>query len=161
MRSRRDGNNDRGKIIAPDGIQARRGAGANKMFVAESTTAENKKPERNHARSGFLLFYGRRPLVFIRLIPEKRAKRSSEFVGRDNMTEFCKNFDGLAVIDGDPDTDLLVARLRCGMWDCEYCARKNRAIWRAHIIDREPQQGIEANDFNLFEHHVTEFCHAP
>lgn len=48
---------------------------------------------------------------------------------------FCDRFDGLAVIDGDDDTEMLVARLRCGMWDCEYCAVKNRAIWRAHIID--------------------------
>lgn len=52
------------------------------------------------------------------------------------MKNFCENFDGLAVIDGDNDTEMLVARLRCGMWSCEYCANKNRMIWRAHIIDR-------------------------
>lgn len=57
------------------------------------------------------------------------------------MKEFCDRFDGLAVIDGDDDTEMLVARLRCGMWDCEYCATKNRTIWRAHIIDRVNKMG--------------------
>lgn len=51
------------------------------------------------------------------------------------MKVLCEAFDGLAVIDGDPDTEMPVVRLRCGMWSCEYCATKNRAIWRAHIID--------------------------
>src|ERR1044072_6889789 len=51
------------------------------------------------------------------------------------MSFSCENFRGLAVVDGDDDTPLLVARLRCKMWDCEYCATKNRSIWRAHIID--------------------------
>jgi len=54
---------------------------------------------------------------------------------------FCDRFDGLAVIDGDDDTEMLVARLRCGMWSCDYCANKNRMIWRAHIIDRVNKLG--------------------
>lgn len=33
----------------------------------------------------------------------------------------------------------LFTRLRCGSWSCEYCARKNRDIWRAHLIDRLPE----------------------
>ena len=53
----------------------------------------------------------------------------------------CPHFDGLAVMDGDPDTTMLVARLRCGMWSCESCAVKNRQIWRAHIIDRVNKMG--------------------
>lgn len=57
------------------------------------------------------------------------------------MKNFCENFDGLAVIDGDEDTEMLVARLRCGMWSCDYCANKNRMIWRAHIIDRVNKLG--------------------
>lgn len=59
------------------------------------------------------------------------------------MNSFCENFDGLAVIDGDDDTEMLVARLRCGMWSCDYCANKNRLIWRAHIIDRVNKIGGE------------------
>lgn len=53
----------------------------------------------------------------------------------------CKRFKGLAVTDGDDDTEMLVARLRCGQWDCDFCATKNRAIWRAHIIDRVNAMG--------------------
>lgn len=55
----------------------------------------------------------------------------------------CKNFKGLAVVDGDPDTEMLVARLRCKKWDCEFCAVKNRQIWRAHIIDTVNKMGGE------------------
>lgn len=53
----------------------------------------------------------------------------------------CKSFKGLAVADGDDDTEMLVARLRCGQWDCDFCASKNRAIWRAHIIDTVNRMG--------------------
>jgi len=59
------------------------------------------------------------------------------------LKNFCENFDGLAVIDGDNDTEMLIARLRCGMWSCDYCANKNRLIWRAHIIDRVNKLGGE------------------
>jgi len=33
----------------------------------------------------------------------------------------------------------LFTRLRCGQWSCEYCARKNRDIWRAHLLDTLPR----------------------
>jgi len=33
---------------------------------------------------------------------------------------------------------LLFTRLRCGQWSCEYCAQKNRDIWRAHLLDTLP-----------------------
>lgn len=49
------------------------------------------------------------------------------------MTNFCENFKGIAVSDNE--SALLVARLRCKQWDCEYCASKNRQIWRAHLLD--------------------------
>jgi len=64
----------------------------------------------------------------------------------------CKNFTGLAVVDGDPDTELLVARLRCKQWDCEFCAVKNRQIWRAHIIDRVNALGGDWLFFTITAH---------
>jgi len=47
----------------------------------------------------------------------------------------CKNFNGIATKDPSGDGNLKIARLRCKEWDCEYCARKNMSIWRAHIIE--------------------------
>jgi len=47
----------------------------------------------------------------------------------------CKKFTGIAVADGDIDREMLLARLRCKQWDCDYCAVQNRRVWRAHIID--------------------------
>lgn len=34
---------------------------------------------------------------------------------------------------------VLFTRLRCGQWSCEYCALKNRDIWRAHLLDTLPR----------------------
>ena len=48
----------------------------------------------------------------------------------------CSKFFGVVIKESDTNMDLLLARLRCKQWDCEFCARKNRAVWRAHIIDR-------------------------
>jgi len=34
---------------------------------------------------------------------------------------------------------VLFTRLRCKRWDCEYCAAKNQAIWRAFLHKRLPE----------------------
>lgn len=34
---------------------------------------------------------------------------------------------------------VLFTRLRCGQWSCDYCAAKNRDIWRAHLLDTLPR----------------------
>ena len=48
------------------------------------------------------------------------------------MTDFCENFSRIATAsDGNR---ILIARLRCKRWQCEFCATKNRSIWRAKII---------------------------
>lgn len=53
------------------------------------------------------------------------------------MKSHCKRFKALAVSNfKDTPQNLMVVPLRCRMWDCPYCAWKNRTIWRAHIIDR-------------------------
>ena len=52
------------------------------------------------------------------------------------MKTHCKNFSGIVVGTPQGTNDLLIARLRCKEWDCDFCAPINAAIWRAHIIDR-------------------------
>lgn len=80
-------------------------------------------------------------LVFIRVIPEFE-RSETELRGKNTMQKSsCKRFKGLAVTTADDDREMLVARLRCKQWDCEYCAVKNRQIWRAHIIDRVNAMG--------------------
>lgn len=39
---------------------------------------------------------------------------------------------------GRKDT-VLFTRLRCKMWDCDYCAAKNQAIWRAFLYSKMPE----------------------
>lgn len=46
----------------------------------------------------------------------------------------CPHFKALAVKQ-TTETKIPFIRLRCGMWTCEYCAEKNRSIWRARIIN--------------------------
>lgn len=51
-----------------------------------------------------------------------------------SIPKYCPNYHALAIKD-TTDTDIPFARLRCGMWTCEYCAEKNRLIWRARLIN--------------------------
>lgn len=51
------------------------------------------------------------------------------------MADYCENFKALAVQRFSEGMEKrVVAHLRCKMWTCEYCAAKNRAVWRAKII---------------------------
>lgn len=35
--------------------------------------------------------------------------------------------------------EAVAVRLRCKRWSCDYCAKKNAAIWRAHLKQRLPE----------------------
>lgn len=59
------------------------------------------------------------------------------------MKSHCKNFSGIVVGTPQGTNDLLISRLRCKEWDCDFCAPINAAIWRAHIIDRVNDLGGE------------------
>lgn len=49
------------------------------------------------------------------------------------MNWYCKRFKRIVVSYDDPQSNKL-ARARCKMWVCPYCANINRKRWRAHII---------------------------
>jgi len=54
---------------------------------------------------------------------------------------YCPNYTRVAWSSvGDRNA---CVRLRCGRWDCEFCAKKNAAIWRAHLIERLPDVSEE------------------
>lgn len=48
--------------------------------------------------------------------------------------QFCPNFSALAIDAKISGSKRMFARLRCKQWTCEYCAEKNRQIWRAKLI---------------------------
>lgn len=48
---------------------------------------------------------------------------------------FCPNFS-LVVWKKTGDNLYTMVRLRCKSWQCEYCAAKNRALWRSHLKKR-------------------------
>lgn len=50
------------------------------------------------------------------------------------MPQFCPNINMLAIADTPHDGQRGFIRLRCKMWTCEYCAKINRAMWRAKLI---------------------------
>ena len=52
--------------------------------------------------------------------------------------EFCPRYTGVAWTHHEPGKAMLT-RLRCGSWQCEYCARKNQSIWRAFLLNKMPQ----------------------
>lgn len=72
------------------------------------------------------------------------------------MPNYCKRFKSLAVANPkETPENLMVARLRCKMWDCEFCAKKNQSIWRAHIIDKINKLGGEWVFITLTAHRNT------
>jgi len=54
--------------------------------------------------------------------------------------EFCNRYPLVAWTHVDRRTALFT-RLRCGQWSCEYCAKKNQAIWRAFLHSRFDAMG--------------------
>lgn len=47
----------------------------------------------------------------------------------------CENFSGIISADDIERQVTYLANVRCKMWTCGFCAWKNAAVWRAHIID--------------------------
>ena len=52
--------------------------------------------------------------------------------------DFCPNFQRVAW-SHEAGGLCLLTRLRCKMWSCEYCARKNQSMWRAFLMRRLPE----------------------
>jgi len=46
-------------------------------------------------------------------------------------TKFCPNFPRIA--HKSTPTGIVMVRLRCKSWQCEYCAEANRQMWRSHL----------------------------
>lgn len=51
--------------------------------------------------------------------------------------DYCPRFP-LCAIARVGNGRVLFTRLRCGQWSCDWCAKKNQEIWRAHLMDRLP-----------------------
>jgi len=51
---------------------------------------------------------------------------------------FCPFFSLVAYNQTTPET-VVMKRVRCGSWQCAYCARENRRLWAAHLKRRLPQ----------------------
>lgn len=48
---------------------------------------------------------------------------------------FCPNYS-LVVWKFVPGEPAIMVRLRCKSWQCEFCAKKNRELWRSHLKKR-------------------------
>lgn len=57
------------------------------------------------------------------------------------MAQICKNFRAILKADDMDTGDMLVARTRCKKWTCDYCAERNRRVWRARIINAVTEVG--------------------
>lgn len=49
--------------------------------------------------------------------------------------QICPNFTAIATCKSKTENEILLTHLRCKQWACEYCAQKNREIWRAHLLE--------------------------
>ena len=49
------------------------------------------------------------------------------------MKSYCKNFHALAT--SDQENKVLIARLRCKQWSCQFCAEMNRRQWYMTMTD--------------------------
>lgn len=50
---------------------------------------------------------------------------------------FCHDFNMVAWCHL-PNGTCLFTRMRCNMWSCPYCSRKNASIWRAFLLNKLP-----------------------
>lgn len=66
------------------------------------------------------------------------------------MTKFCENFNALATSDNGQV--IKIARIGCGQWNCEYCAKVLARQWRARIIDAVNKIGGMWSWFTLTAH---------
>lgn len=57
------------------------------------------------------------------------------------MDSFCPKFDAI-VLTTNTDNKLM-ARLRCKQWDCEFCAKINKKMWQAHLLDTLPKISLK------------------
>lgn len=56
--------------------------------------------------------------------------------------DFCKRFSRIA-ITRPTRGKVLLTRLRCGEWSCDYCARQNQKIWRGFLHEKLPLVSAE------------------
>jgi hypothetical protein len=66
------------------------------------------------------------------------------------MSDFCPNFQ--AIILAVEDKKILIARTRCKMWTCPYCAVVNQKKWRARIIEHIETSNESWTWFTLTAH---------
>lgn len=55
---------------------------------------------------------------------------------------YCPKYSRVAYAK-DGKYQAVCVRLRCKKWDCDYCAKKNASIWRAHLLKRLPEVSKE------------------
>lgn len=63
---------------------------------------------------------------------------------------YCENFR--AILTADKDKDMLMARARCKMWSCAYCADVNRKQWRLRIYRASETLGEKWSFVTLTAH---------
>jgi hypothetical protein len=56
--------------------------------------------------------------------------------------DYCKKYIKVAWVKTGPKAALF-SRLRCKQWNCDYCAKKNASVWRAHLLKRLPEVSQE------------------
>lgn len=57
------------------------------------------------------------------------------------MKSYCKNWRQIALKVDVQSNDLMLVRIGCGKWSCDYCARRNRSLWREHLVKRLGEMG--------------------
>lgn len=52
---------------------------------------------------------------------------------------YCNHYSRIAI--SDTGQKVLLVRLRCKQWSCDFCEKKNRQMWRAHLHQKMPKIG--------------------
>lgn len=68
------------------------------------------------------------------------------------MKSYCRNFRAILATNPPGTGEMLVARARCGMWDCDYCARVNQRMWRGYLNKRIADLGGNWSFMTLTAH---------
>jgi len=74
---------------------------------------------------------------------------------------FCGKLKQVAVKRDVSGTILRLVHIRCRQWGCEFCAEKNKKVWRAHLLEKlnhEPLKNMQWCFITLTAH---EFAQSP
>jgi len=74
---------------------------------------------------------------------------------------FCGKLKRVAVKKDVTGSILRLVHIRCKQWSCDYCAEKNKKVWRAHLLDTLNHEPLKSNQWCFITLTAHEYAQTP